>query len=642
MSDCHDPDARRAARVATLDGPDLRIALIGSPNAGKTTLFNALTGGRAKTANYPGVTVTQRRGRATIDDRSVEVIDLPGTYSLNPVSPDEQVVVDALEGRSDPTQVPDAIVLVADATSIERSLLLVAEAMVLGHPTCLVLTMIDELTARGGAVDVDRLSAALGVPVVPVVGHRRIGVDRVRTLVADLLADPDAWPGPVVPVSRDDADRAAWVRSIVADCVTLPIVRHRATDRMDGILLHPVWGTLTFVVVMLTFFQVIFTLAAPAQDVIGTAIEHISAWVKDLVPGRWGELIGDGAIGGVGTVIQFLPQIMLLFAMISFLENIGYMSRAAFVVDRFMGRFGLEGRCFVSMLSSFACAVPGIMSTRSIPSSRDRIATILGAPLMTCSARLPIFTLMIGAFVPDRSVLGPIRLQGLVLFGLYLLGALGGLAFAALLKATALRDSATPFFMELPPYRWPTARLVSQQITDSAAFFLRKAGTTILATAMVLWILLHVPFADPPAGVEGSAADAYRMEHSLAGDVGRAIEPVFSPLGFDWRVDVGVIGSFAARETFVSTLAQTAAADQDHAKDAVETMRRPDGSELFDPATVAAVLVFFVFALQCMSTIAVIARETNSWRWPAVAFGSMSVAAYVFALAAHAITGWLT
>lgn len=635
MSDCHDPGAREAAHVATLDGPDLRVALIGSPNAGKTTLFNALTGGRAKTANYPGVTVTQRRGRTTIDSRSVEVIDLPGTYSLAPVSPDEQVVVDALEGRADPTQIPDAIVLVADATSIERSLLLVAEALVLGHPTCLVLTMIDELTARGGSVDVDRLSASLGVPVVAVVGHRRIGVDRVR----DLLTDVDAWPGPVVAVSRNDAERAAWIRSIVADAVQLPAERHRATDRIDRIVLHPVWGSLLFIAVMVVFFQVVFSLAAPAQEAIGTAFEHLAGWVKDAIPGRIGELFGDGAIAGVGTVVQFLPQIMLLFAMISFLENVGYMSRAAFVVDRLMARFGLEGRCFVSMLSSFACAVPGIMSTRSIPSSRDRIATILAAPLMTCSARLPVFTLLIGAFVPDRSVLGPIRLQGLVLLGLYLLGSLGGLAFAAILKATALRDATTPFYMELPPYRWPTGRLVVMQIRDSAGFFLRKAGTTILATSMVLWVLLHVPFADPPNGVEGSAADAYRMEHSLAGDAGRAIEPFFSPLGFDWRIDVAVIGSFSARETFVSTLAQTAATDEDHASDAVVSMARPDGSDLFDAGTVAAVLVFFVFALQCMSTIAVIARETNSWRWPAVAFTSMSVAAYVFAFIAHEIAG---
>lgn len=635
MSDCHDPGARAVARVATLDGPDLRVALIGSPNAGKTTLFNALTGGRAKTANYPGVTVTQRRGRTVIDGQSVEVIDLPGTYSLSPVSPDEQVVVDALEGRADASQVPDAIVLVADATSIERSLLLVAEALVLGRPTCLVLTMIDELTARGGAIDVDRLAAALGVPVVSVVGHRRIGVERVR----ELLTDVDAWPGPVVPVARDDATRAAWIRSIVAEAVTLPARRHRATDRIDRVVLHPVWGSLLFAAVMLVFFQVVFTVAAPAQDAIGTMFEHLAGWVRDTIPGRIGELLGDGAVAGVGTVVQFLPQIMLLFAMISTLENVGYMSRAAFVVDRLMARFGLEGRCFVSMLSSFACAVPGIMSTRSIPSSRDRIATILAAPLMTCSARLPVFTLLIGAFVPDRSVLGPIRLQGLVLLGLYLLGAIGGLAFAAVLKATALRDTTTPFYMELPPYRWPTARLVLTQIRDSAGFFLRKAGTTILATSMVLWILLHVPFTDPPTGIEGSAADAYRMEHSLAGSVGRAIEPVFAPLGFDWRIDVAVIGSFSARETFVATLAQTAAADEDHAADAVVSMARTDGDDLFDAGTVAAVLVFFVFALQCMSTIAVIARETNSWRWPAVAFGSMSVAAYAFAFIAHEIAG---
>lgn len=624
--------------AVAIDERSPRIALIGSPNAGKSTLFNALTGGRAKTANYPGVTVTRREGVARIEDRTITIIDLPGTYSLTPMSPDEAVVSEFLAGAGDADSSPDGIVLVADATAIERSLLLVAEALLLERPTCLVLTMLDELQVRGGAIDLERLGAALGIPVVGVVGHRRRGIDEVRQLLADL----GSWPRPVLSVSHDDAERARWVDSIVAATVTRLADRSRITERIDRIVLHPFWGTLTFAVVMVAFFQVVFTLAAPAQDLLGTLVGDLSDGVKSLIPGPVGELIGDGAIGGAGTVVEFLPQIAMLFLMISILENIGYLARAAFVVDRFMGRFGLEGRCFVSMLSSFACAVPGIMSTRSIPSSRDRIATIMAAPLMTCSARLPVFTLLISVFVPNHSVLGPLRLQGLVLLGLYLLGTVSGLVLAAVLRTTVLRSDALPFYMELPPYRRPTVRLVLQQVWDAAASFLRKAGTIIMATSVILWLLLHLPGVTPPADLTPARADEYRMEHSIAGSVGRAVEPVFRPLGFDWRINVAVISSLSAREVFVSTLAQTTATSEEDLPDALRKLTNSDtGDALFTAGTVAAILVFFVFALQCMSTIAVMRRETNSWRWPLIAFGVMFALAYSGGWMAHAIVGAL-
>ena len=615
--------------------PDrLRVALIGSPNAGKTTLFNALTGGRAKTANYPGVTVTRREGAAEIEGRLVTIIDLPGTYSLTPVSPDEEVVAEFLAGDAGDGPAPDALVLVADATSIERSLLLVAEALVLDRPTCLVLTMLDEMHARGGSIDTVRLSAALGIPVVGIVGHRRVGIDLVRELIGEV----SVWPTPVLRVPSDDAERANWVASIVRATVAHPPRRSAITERIDRVVLHPAWGLLLFVAVMLTFFQVIFTVAAPLQDLIGSAVSWTSDGVKSLLPGALGDVIGDGAIAGVGTVIEFLPQICLLFLMISVLENVGYLSRAAFVVDRAMGRFGLEGRCFVSMLSSFACAVPGIMSTRAIPSSRDRIATILAAPLMTCSARLPVYTLLISVFVPNRGVLGPIRLQGLVMLGLYLLGAFSGLAYAAILRVTALRSNPLPFYMELPTYRRPTLALVLHQVGDAAMSFLRKAGTIIMATSILLWIMLHLPSVTPPADLSSAKADEYRMAHSIAATVGKGLEPVFEPLGFDWRINVAVLSSLSAREVFVSTLAQTVASSEDDLPDALRRLTHDDsGDELFTPGAVAAILVFFVYALQCMSTIAVMRRETNSWRWPLLAFGSMLAMAYVFGFLAKTV-----
>jgi ferrous iron transport protein B len=632
MSHCEPGDV-----VVQRDPGTLVVGLVGGPNTGKTTLFNSLTGLNAKTANYPGVTVTRRESTATFAARRITVVDLPGTYGMSAISPDEQIVADALRGKVDGMRM-DALVMVVDGCTLERSLLFVGELLRLDLPACLVVTMVDEVAARGGAIDLGRLSAALGIPVVGVIGHRGVGIDGVRSL----LADPEGWSRPVIVPPQEAAQRSAWVASVLSASYRPPGGDDR-TRRIDAVLLHPVWGVSVFALVMLAFFQAIFTLAAPAADWLESVFGWFGDGIKAHVSGWPGRLLADGAVAGVGGVLVFLPQIALLFLILTLLEKVGYLSRAAFLADRLMGRFGLEGRSFVAMLSSFACAIPAILSARTIPSERRRIATMMAAPLMTCSARLPVFTLLISGFVPDRAVFGPLRSQGLVLLGLYLLGAVSGLVYAGVLTATALSGPAAPVIMELPPYRRPTLAAVARQTFEGAWSFVRKAGTVILGSSLVLWVLLNVPGSTPPPGLNENQRAAYELEHSAAGAVGRAIEPVFAPLGFEWRTNVALIGSLAAREVFVSTLALTTGNSDDGAlPDRLNELRADDGSEVFDAATVAALLIFFVYALQCMSTVAVLRRETNSWRWPAFAFVSMFVLAYAGALIArvvvHAVT----
>lgn len=623
---------------AALAAPEpLRLGLVGSPNGGKTTIFNALTGLRAKVGNYAGVTVERREGETTLDGRRAVVIDLPGTYSLTPIGPDEAVVMRVLRGEIDGVAAPDALVVVADACTLERSLLLVAQVLRLGQPACLVLTMIDELVARGGSLDVERLERCLGIPVVGVVGHRGVGVDVLRRL----LGRPESWSRPVLVPPAAAAERAAWAASVLGSVLHERPGRSRITHAIDRVVLHPVAGTLIFAVMMVLFFQLIFAWAQPAMDLLDSAIAGASASVAGFLPAGWAtDLLTEGVIGGVGAVLIFLPQIIILFSLLYLLDDLGYMARAAFVIDRLMGRIGLEGRCFVSLLSSYACAVPGIMATRTIPSSRNRLATILVAPLMTCSARLPVYALLIGAFVPDRSVLGPIGLQGLALLGLYLLGAVSALAVAAILKKTILAGEALPFFMELPPYRVPTLRLWLSQVWGSARAFLRRAGTIILSVSILLWVCLNFPRTEPPADLSPEAATQHRVENSAAGRFGHAIEPVIAPLGFDWKIGVGLVASLAAREVIVSTLAQIYAATDESSslRDAIRSDVDPaTGRRMFTPATVAALLVFFVYALQCTSTIAVIRRETNSWRWPAFAFGYLLALAWGASFVTHRI-----
>ncbi len=617
-----------AAPLDRITSP-LRLGLIGSPNSGKTTVFNALTGMRAKVGNYPGVTVERREARLQLDHRDVVMIDLPGTYSLDPVSPDEAVVGRVLAGEIADTPAPDAVVIVADACSLERSMLLVGQVLGGRLPACLVVTMVDELRARGGELDLERLSDALGIPVVPVVGHRGIGLDTLRTL----LAHPETWRDPPVPPPEDRLERAAWAESICEHVVRTRPGPHRPTDRIDRIVLHPVWGVLLFAGVMLTFFQLIFAWATPAMDAIDVAVTTLAEFARAALPaGALADFVADGLIAGVGSVVVFLPQIVLLFSLLYLLEDVGYMARAAFVVDRAMARIGLEGRAFVALLSSYACAVPGIMATRTVPSPRDRLVTILVAPLMTCSARLPVYTLLIAAFVPARDVLGPIGLQGLVMLALYVAAPVVATLAAFVLRRTVLTGEPMPFVLELPSYRMPGARLWLSQVWGSASAFLKRAGTIILLASIVLWVLLTFPQATPPPGLSDGQAASYRLEHSAAGRAGKAIEPLIEPLGFDWKIGVGLLASLAAREVIVATLAQIyATSDPDASlRAAIRADVRPDtGEPLFDPPTVAALLVFFVFALQCTSTIATMARETNSWRWPAFAFGYLLVLAWV-------------
>ena len=611
-----------AAAAAPPDA--LHVALLGSPNSGKTTLFNALTGARAKVGNYPGVTVERREGVLRGVTRAVRLLDLPGTYSLEPETPDETVVCDVVAGREPGEPDPDALVVVVDGTTLPRSLGLVVQALHTRRPLVLVVTMVDELRARGRQLDLARLARILGVPVLGVVGHRGVGLAELR----ERIVRPEDWPRPaVLPPLEDHAERFAWVDRVAREVGATDLPRDRRTERIDRLLLHPLIGVGVFAAVMVLLFQSIFAWALPAMEWIDGAFGALGRTSRAVLgPGLLTDLWTDGVLAGVGSVLIFLPQIVILFALIHFLEDVGYMARAAFVVDRVMGWVGLQGRCFVSLLSSYACAIPGIMSTRTITSPRDRLATILVAPFMTCSARLPVYTLLIAAFVPARAVWGPLGQQGLVMLGLYLLGATTALLSAALLHSTLLRGEISTFYLELPPYRVPTLRLLASQVWSSARKFVRRAGTMILAASLVIWVLLSFPrIAVDPARSPEAQAQA-QLEASVAARMGHALEPVIEPLGFDWKIGVGLIASLAAREVIVATLAQIyAVADPG---DFAGLRTAIAGDPAFSLASALALLVFFVFALQCSSTIVVMARETGSWRWPALAFGYMLVLAY--------------
>ena len=630
-----------------------RIALVGSPNSGKTTLFNALTGLRAKTGNYPGVTVSRYQGTATAEGRSVVVEDLPGTYSLDAISPDEQIVADVLDAHGEAGhEVPDGLVVTLDATTLRRSLGLLAQVLHTGLPVCVVLTFTDELTRRQGTLEVPRLRAALGVPVLAVVAGRRQDLGALRSL----LAEPGAWASPAVLPPTGTREVAAWTDSVLAAAGWAAPETDARTRRIDGVLLHPVWGTLVFFATMFAFFQVIFAVAAPLQAGVESFFGYLGGQVDSRVPsGLVSSFLSDAILGGVGGVLVFLPQIALLFLMVSLLEGVGYMARAAFLMDRVMARAGLEGRAFVALLSSLACAVPGIMATRTLPSARDRIATMMGAPLMTCSARLPVYVLLIGLLVPSSTRFGPVGAQGLVMFALYLLGALSAMTAAWLFSRIGRGTGPLmPFYMEMPPYRVPSARSVALSVWEACKTFLRKVGKIILVTTVILWMLLNLPVRSDAdlrgAGVDprnDAAVSAYVIDHSYAAAAGRFVEPVFAPLGFDWRINIGVMASLSAREVFVATLGQVAAAENpDDPAGALRAMTVQDGPRagepLFTPPVLAALLVFFLYALQCMSTIGVLRRESGSWRWPAIAFGYLFAVAWVMGALARVVVGALT
>lgn len=631
-----------------LPGDARRIALVGSPNAGKTTLFNGLTGLRAKTGNYPGVTVARYVGRFDTEAGPVVVEDLPGTYSLDPISPDEEVVAQVLDEADQLA----GVVAVVDATNLRRGLGLIAQVQHAGLPTIVVLTFVDELTRRGGRVDPERLSQALGMTVVPVVAGERRGVDAL----ARIFADTSTWPAPPVLPPTQPEEVTGWAQSILHAARFSPPDPDSRTGRLDGILLHPVLGVLVFFATMFLFFQTIFVVAAPLQGYIEAAFAWLGDLARSAIPIDWlGRFVADALLAGVGGVLVFLPQIALLFVLISLLEGSGYLSRAAYLMDRIMATTGLEGRAFVALLSSMACAIPGIMATRTLPSARDRLATMMAAPLMTCSARLPVYVLLIGMLVPPGLRWGPVGAQGLIMFGLYLLGAVSAMTSAWFWKRIVGRSAVgLPFYMEMPSYRLPRLKTLLISVWDACAAFLRKITSIILVATVVIWGLLNLPLRGDAelaeAGVDPGdsvAVTAYTLDHSAAAAVGRAISPVFEPLGFDWRVNVGVISSLAAREVFVSTMGQVASAsDPENPAAALEDMVHEDGpragEKVFTPPTIAALLVFFVFALQCMSTLAVMRRETGTWRWPVIAFAHLGAVAWLMALLAHTVVGALT
>jgi ferrous iron transport protein B len=622
------------------------VALVGAPNTGKTTLFNALTGSRAKVGNYPGVTVERREGWIRQLSNSVRLIDLPGTYSLVPETLDERVVEDMLSGRIEGENAPDAILVVADATTLERGLALVLQVLSLHpeSPVALVVTMIDELRARGGRVNFDKLARRLGISVFPIVGNRGVGMD----VLLRALETPTQWRrGDGIEPADTTESRFEQVDALWAEIQQHPLSRDERTDRIDRVLLHPVWGGLIFVSVMVFVFQCIFTFALPAMDGIDSLFSGLGKLSRSVMPaGVLTDLWTDGVLAGVGSVIIFLPQIVILFTLIHFLEDVGYMSRAAFVVDRVMGWFGLQGRSFIVLLSCFACAVPGIMAARTIPNPRDRLATILVAPFMTCSARLPVYTLLIAAFVPAVSIGLGIGLQGLVMLGLYFLGAVTAMVSAALLKATVIRGHVSTFYMELPPYRFPQPKLLASQVLRSANAFLRKAGRIIFLASLVVWALLYYPKAEQIPGATPAVQARVDLEASYGAQIGKAIEPAIAPLGYDWKIGVGLIASFAARELIVSTLAQIYAVgdaeDFDGLRGALQSDVDPrTGERVFGLPVALSLLVFFVFALQCTSTIAVMARETGGWRWPIFALTYMLTLAWGGAFVTYRISSML-
>jgi ferrous iron transport protein B len=594
------------------------VAIIGPPNSGKSTLFNRLTGLRQKVANFPGVTVEHRVGKAHMaGHQEVDLVDLPGVYSMNPRSEDERVSHDVLQGRMEGLEKPDAILLVLDSTNLNRHLSLAAPILSLGLPTLILLNMADDLKSRGGKVNVELLAAQLGAPVALISATRGEGLDAVRRFLTGGLG----VPRPVeLPVLQDVPACRQWARRMASDAKYSHPAPQVWTQRLDGLFLHPVAGPAVFVLVVLLVFQSIFTGARPMMD----GIEALVSMTGGAIGGWLGEgwmksLVVDGIWSGVGAVVVFLPQILLLFLFIGILEDSGYLARAALIADRTMARAGLQGKSFIPLLSAYACAVPAIMATRTIESKRDRIATILIAPFMTCSARLPVYTLIIAAFIPEKQFVGPLLgSRAAALLGLYFLGFLAAFVTAKMLKSSILESERTPFVLEMPPYRMPTFRSVGLRLYERGMAFLKRAGTVILVVSIVLWVLASIPLQD---------GKAPPIEQSLAGTLGRAIEPVIQPLGFNWKIGIGLVTSLAAREVIVGTLGTIYGMEGE--TNAAGLQKALQSDLTFGGAV--ALLVFFAFAMQCMSTLAVVRRETGGWKWPAIQFAYMSGLAYICA-----------
>jgi ferrous iron transport protein B len=630
-----DQDAGPAARP-------LRIALVGNPNSGKTALFNALTGGRAKVANYAGVTVERKEGVAHAPSgAAIKVLDLPGTYSLRARSPDEAVTRDAVLGRLAGEVPPDVIVCVADATNLRLVLRLVLELKAVGRPLVLALNMYDIAQRLGLRIDLDGLSRELDAPIVTTVATRKRGIEELLAQVEATglaaarsshdAADDNKWREPDATEIREAHRRA---QQIMRAHVRPPEHPDTLTGKVDSVLLHPVGGLAILFALLFVMFQAVFSWAKPVMDLIQAGFDLLGGEVTHLMPdGLLRSLLVDGIIAGVGSVLVFLPQIMILFFFIILLEDSGYMARAAFLMDRIMGGAGLHGRAFIPLLSSFACAIPGVMSTRVIDNRRDRLTTILVAPLMTCSARIPVYTLIIGAVIPQRTVLGFASLQGLVMFGLYTAGILSALGVSFVIRKVFWRGLSEPFMMELPTYKQPDPANVARNVLLRGKIFISRAGRIILPLMVVVWFIAIFP--GPPAGAAGPAID-----YSLAGMIGRAIQPVFAPIGFSWQMTIALIPGLAAREVAVAALGTVYAVGGGEANPAALAERL---SHQWSLASGLAFLAWYVFAPQCMATLGVVKRETNSWTWPAVMFAYMVTLAYVAALIVYqsaAALGW--
>ena len=674
-----------------------RIALIGNPNSGKTTLFNALTGLRQKVGNYPGVTVEKKEGRMVFDDGSeASVLDLPGTYSLTANSPDEQISTDILLGRATHTPPPALVVCVVDASNLERNLYLVSQIIDRGVPLVIALNMMDVAGNMGVSIDLNVLAGRLGVPIIPTIASKGIGIGDLRQAMkttrsaspharawalpepvgrecdelVGLLQEYHQLPPPVAfheaimllssanghgtgrfapellaHVRKDHAKldflgidrqsvfveaRYAWIHGICRGAVTR-VEQHGASisDRIDDIVTHRVWGFVVFFGLMALLFQTIFSWSDIPMTLIGDGFDQVGQQITRVMPaGDLRDLIVNGGLAGVAAVVTFLPQILFLFFFLALLEDTGYMARAAFIMDRLMGRVGLNGKSFIPLLGSFACAIPGIMATRTIENPRDRLVTILVAPLMSCSARLPVYTLMIAAFVPDARVAGVLSLAGITMFAMYALGLVAALGMARLFRSTLLRGKPTAFIMELPPYKLPSVRSILMHMWERSVLFLKKAGTIILGVSVVLWFLATYP------RLEGGTPSE-RLQHSFAGQAGHMIEPLIRPLGFDWRIGIGLVGSILQREVFVSTMGtiyNIQDSDSDGSVSLQEKLRNETdpvtGKHTFTLLTALCVMVYYVLAMQCLSTVAVVRRETNGWKWPMIQFGYMTALAY--------------
>ena len=606
------------------------VALIGPPNSGKSTLFNRLTGLRQKVANYPGVTVEQRMGRmAGIDRDDLVLIDLPGIYSLDPFSEDARVSINVLNGKMPGTPKPDAVLLVLDSLHLTRQLMLAAPVLALGLPTIVLLNMTDLMEARGGVVDPLRLAQELGAPVALVSATKGTGLESVR-----IFLNRHRGPGSdyadeapfMLPVLGNALSTHTWAAQVSLKTGYRAPLSAENSRKVDAVLLHRFWGPLLFLVVVFGVFEVVFSIGQPLSDGLGDLLAKFGAWSTGFLPDGWlRSLVLDGAWKGVTSVLVFLPQILLLFLFIGVLEDSGYLARAALIADRVMRTIGLNGKAFIPLLSAYACAVPAIMATRTIENRRDRMATILVTPFMTCSARLPVYMLLIAAFIPNTYFLGGlIGLRTIVMLSLYVLGFWAAMTTAWLLKSSILKSSDAPFILELPQYRMPTIRSLGIRLVDRGRVFLKQAGTVILCVTLALWALAHIP----PHG--GKMPE---LTESVIGRLGHFIEPAIAPLGFNWKIGIGLLTSVLAREVMVGTMGTLYGADPETQTQTLQTALHHD----LPLGGAVALMVFFAFAMQCTSTMAVVRRETNSWKWPALQFAYMLVLAYGAAF----VTNWV-